>query len=302
MSHESEPSPPPAASISKLRLRNYNMMRSGIYTFYNILFGFPGEQPEDYREMLSIIPAISHFIPPQTVVPVLSTRYAPLHEKADQFGATEPSRAHWRYELLFSEEYRRETQLNHADWVYYFDSPFRDVGWEVRSMHDALQHQVIRWGQRFSHDPPTLSFSHEPSGELVIRDSRFGLEREDTFSQMHGKIVSLTRGRVWKRQRLLAECIANGGVDRISVDSALNDLLDARILVTENSDITLVAFHEGVDSVVDVKKLLDTHMLSEANGEHRLVPPAQWPPRPPVCVSSSPVLGETLPQHHFTAE
>ncbi|MDP2258295.1 MAG: RiPP maturation radical SAM C-methyltransferase [Caulobacter sp.] len=58
----------------------------GIYVLWNILYGFPGEEPEDYSYAPSLFPAIEHLRPPQYCVPVVVDRFSPHHRTPEAFG------------------------------------------------------------------------------------------------------------------------------------------------------------------------------------------------------------------------
>jgi hypothetical protein len=89
----------------------YTMTRYRIIPAYNFIFGFPFEVPKFYFNILKLIPALHHLHPPETVVPALITRFAPLHEDPERFGGKGPLVAHHRYEHVFSKDYRRKVNL-----------------------------------------------------------------------------------------------------------------------------------------------------------------------------------------------
>ena len=53
---------------------------------YNLLSGFPGEHPEDYREMEKIIPLLTHLPEPKSAARFRLERFSPYFEASDQFG------------------------------------------------------------------------------------------------------------------------------------------------------------------------------------------------------------------------
>ncbi|WP_437202034.1 hypothetical protein [Planctomicrobium sp. SH664] len=116
----------------------FNMARNGIHVYYNIIRGFPGESIDDYEHLVQLIPAISHFPPPSSVVPVLVTRFAPLHASPERFGSSDEMTAHWRYNCLFTKQYLKKRNLNHKDWAYYFDSPYREFSNEMLSVYEVV--------------------------------------------------------------------------------------------------------------------------------------------------------------------
>ncbi len=66
-----------------LLLRNAAV--SGIYVDWNLLWGFPGEKVDYYREILSILPLLRHLCPPAVFRHISIDRFSPYFEKAQDF-------------------------------------------------------------------------------------------------------------------------------------------------------------------------------------------------------------------------
>jgi ribosomal peptide maturation radical SAM protein 1 len=68
----------------------------GVGVTWTLLYGFPGEKPEDYRAMAEVLPSLSHLVPPQGVYKVRVDRFSPLHFDSDALGvgATRPVSAY----------------------------------------------------------------------------------------------------------------------------------------------------------------------------------------------------------------
>src|SRR5262249_21925757 len=58
----------------------------GISADWNLLYGFPGETREDYREMMRLFPAIRFLGPPVAWGPVRMDRFSPYFDSPSQFG------------------------------------------------------------------------------------------------------------------------------------------------------------------------------------------------------------------------
>lgn len=58
----------------------------GLIVAYNILAGFPGEDPNEYDRMSDQLPKLFHFWPPNGVVPIEFHRFSPYHNNPDAFG------------------------------------------------------------------------------------------------------------------------------------------------------------------------------------------------------------------------
>jgi ribosomal peptide maturation radical SAM protein 1 len=66
-----------------LLLRNAAV--SGIYVDWNLLWGFPGDKVEHYREILDILPLLRHLCPPAVFRHISIDRFSPYFEKARDF-------------------------------------------------------------------------------------------------------------------------------------------------------------------------------------------------------------------------
>jgi len=61
----------------------------GVQPLWNVLWGFPGEEPQEYASMELMMPLLSHLPPPHAAQHVLIDRFSPLFSEAEQFGLTD---------------------------------------------------------------------------------------------------------------------------------------------------------------------------------------------------------------------
>lgn len=143
---------------------------------YNILFGFPGEQPEWYKTMLSLLPRIFHLTPPVSRTEVIVTRFAPLHSDPKRFGAAAPPRHHRGYDVLFSDNFLNQTGFSLDNYAYYFERYFQ-FGSELRQLHQELVNAIDQWKRQ--HHLREIELGYELKGDAAtIYDSRSGKTRE----------------------------------------------------------------------------------------------------------------------------
>ncbi len=71
-------------------LQNIQLMKwckeLGLKVYYNLIWGFPGEQVDDYLEMAQLVPLITHLQPPIGEGPIRIDRFSPNFEQAQQLG------------------------------------------------------------------------------------------------------------------------------------------------------------------------------------------------------------------------
>lgn len=60
----------------------------GLEAGWNLLGGFPGEDPADYARMADLLPLLSHLQPPVLASRLRLDRFSPLQERAEAFGLT----------------------------------------------------------------------------------------------------------------------------------------------------------------------------------------------------------------------
>ncbi|MCP4220003.1 MAG: RiPP maturation radical SAM protein 1 [bacterium] len=56
-----------------------------IYVGWNLLWGFPGDKVEHYREVLEMLPLVRHLCPPAVFRHICIDRFSPYFEKAEEF-------------------------------------------------------------------------------------------------------------------------------------------------------------------------------------------------------------------------
>jgi len=71
-------------------LQNIQLLRwceeLGISVCWNILYGFPGEPPSEYKRMAELIPLLTHLQPPAFCESARMDRFSPMFDAAEQFG------------------------------------------------------------------------------------------------------------------------------------------------------------------------------------------------------------------------
>jgi ribosomal peptide maturation radical SAM protein 1 len=110
----------------------------GITPHWNLLFGFPGEDPRWFAEQARIIPRIRHLNPPGILGPVRLDRFSPYFSEAEAHGIINirPARA-------LSHIYPLPDTVLHG-LAYHFDFDFADGRDPIRYM-DALRQAVREW-------------------------------------------------------------------------------------------------------------------------------------------------------------
>lgn len=136
----------------------------GIKPSWNILYGFPGEDPEDYRSAARQACDFCHLHPPSAVLPFRLDRFSPYFVRAAEEGlrAVKPS---WAYKFA----YPALSDADQFDIAYFFEFEFQD-GRAPHLYVQELMKQVCIWDEAFRRGA-SLSLIDTAGGALV-HDSR----------------------------------------------------------------------------------------------------------------------------------
>ncbi|MBT0769062.1 RiPP maturation radical SAM C-methyltransferase [Kineosporia sp. J2-2] len=110
----------------------------GMKVYWNLLYGFPGEDPEDYREMAAVVAQLTHLDPPQGLGSIRLDRFSPNFESSGALGFSNvrPDRS---YGYVYG---RPESEL--MQLAYYFEHDYADA----RDPHDyvaGVETEMRRW-------------------------------------------------------------------------------------------------------------------------------------------------------------
>ncbi|GAA4533973.1 RiPP maturation radical SAM C-methyltransferase [Amycolatopsis samaneae] len=132
---------------------------------WNYLYGFPGEQPEDYLTVIEQLPALVHLQPPSVANRIVLERYSPNYDRPEiGFARRRPA-----------EFYRHVYDLPEDELsglAYFFDTDEQGITGEVVA---ALRAAVAAW--RSGHHTSTLLLRVDEPTVLEIEDDRRGWPR-----------------------------------------------------------------------------------------------------------------------------
>ena len=219
-------------------LRNVQLLKwaqeYGIAVEWNILYGFPGETPEDYRRMLEMLPALRFLRPPYATGPIRLDRFSPYHDAPADFGLTNvrPLQT-YRHLYPFDEE-------SLARLAYYFEFDY-EQGVDPKGYASEVTAYAAEWKR----EPETGTLCAVAGGDgLTLYDTRAGatvpallltgLERAayEFCDQAHPgpKVVAHLR-----------RTFPDAGFDDRSVYAFLDSLVENRLMVTDGENYLSLA-------------------------------------------------------------
>lgn len=160
-------------------LRNVQLLKwaqeYNVIVEWNMLYGFPGETPEDYRAMLELLKQIKFLRPPGATGPIRLDRFSPYHNTPAEFGLINVRPlGTYRYLYPFDDESLRRI-------AYYFDFDYDPANnptgyaaeviafindWRANPQSGELRSISRPDGE------PDRSPNGSPDGSLAILDTR----------------------------------------------------------------------------------------------------------------------------------
>ncbi|WP_283137725.1 RiPP maturation radical SAM C-methyltransferase [Rhizohabitans arisaemae] len=134
----------------------------GVKPEWNLLWGFPGEPPEEYARMARALPLLAHLPPPGGASAIRLDRFSPNHSKAAEYGLTDV-RPYPSYRYV----YRLDDEAL-ANLAYFFTFRYAD-GRDVTAYTEALGQAVEEWFR--VHDSSVFVMMDRPP-YLLLWDTR----------------------------------------------------------------------------------------------------------------------------------
>jgi ribosomal peptide maturation radical SAM protein 1 len=192
----------------------------GVKPFWNIIYGFPEENPADYEETVRIIECISHLQPPFGFGAIRLDRFSPNFVFAGDLGISNvrPDRSYgYIYDL-------RQEEL--SELAYYFEHDYAD-GRDPLEYTGAAYAAVRRWQKE--PDQKGLLFA-DHGDALAIWDFRTNAKRTLTILTGYERLVYLycDQNRPLRQIRaFLAESQHSGA----PIEEFLNRLIAWRLMI-----------------------------------------------------------------------
>lgn len=228
----------------------YELTRSRVAIYYNILYGFPGDREHEYNAMRMKIKKIRHLAPPSGVFAVEVTRFAPYAvNPSDYYPGAGPARHHYAYELLFSEGFRAGRGLDLDNICYYFENYIEQhYTEELRQVYRWLMEDTGRWRQACvdGEVPPRLYFRDGRDSILFVDERVSEASEQLEFDKTVGDLYShLIKGPT-ASNRLQDRMKSRMSPGRLR--QALDELESHGLILREGDRYLGIAFPESVYS------------------------------------------------------
>lgn len=204
---------------------------NGLYIEWNLLYGFPGEGPEHYRNTLAVMRKIAHLQPPGGVARVRADRFSPYFERPREFGVTIAPAEVYRYIFPFDD-------ASIGRLAYHFDmesSALTAMAPHVATLTAACE----TWHQNLG----AAALYCDESGDLVtVTDHRPGwLAATHRLDPAESDVHRLC-WRITARHRIERSLTDRHAPDRIA--AAIDRLLGLGLLLDEDDRYLALALRQ----------------------------------------------------------
>jgi ribosomal peptide maturation radical SAM protein 1 len=141
----------------------------GIRAQWNVLYGFPGEQPKDYTDTLVMLESISHLHPPHGCFRISLQRFSPHFERAADFGfaRVRPAAPYGYLYPLADHEL--------VDLAYSFDYGY--VNEQAPETYIGAVRSFVKQWRDVESDRGQLVHAAMSDGGAILEDTRFNRHR-----------------------------------------------------------------------------------------------------------------------------
>jgi ribosomal peptide maturation radical SAM protein 1 len=165
-------------------LQNIQLLRwceeLGITVFWNLLYGFPNESPDEYARMAKLVPLLTHLQRPGYCGRIHVDRFSPLFTSAE-LGVAEPRPAS-AYSYLYP---LKPQQLGNL--AYFFEFDYADAR-EPAEYTRELAEEVVRWPEWTNPQRPRLDLFQTGSVVLITDTRACALRPTHVFTGLDAKL------------------------------------------------------------------------------------------------------------------
>lgn len=199
----------------------------GVEPTWNLLYGFPGERPEDYAEQVETLQSLVHFTPPRGSGRLRMDRFSPHFERWRDFGFTNvrPLQA-YRYIYPLTAEATFEIG-------YFFDYDHSD-GLNPATYIGPTEAALARWREAALRGA-SLTLALADDGAMLITDRRTPVERRFALEGWQKDVYAFCEQARPARavHRFVEQQNPPPAVDAQGVDAFLAEMLRQRLMVQD---------------------------------------------------------------------
>ena len=227
-----------SSAVQNVALMKY-CRSAGIYPIWNMMTHVPGENREDYEQMLDLIPLIVHLQPPTRANSIAFMRFSRYGDHPEDYGLElRPDRL---YECCFTD--RSDIVDNIGIYYDLTGGAFMETIRQNMDLYRKIHNAVASWRkQYYSEHPPALIVTEGFFGLIIIDRRPCAMEKTRMLLGLSAKIYRLA----WEpvsvealRKKLLE-------VSEEEIRQALDDLISKKLMIfLSGKYLALAVFSTG---------------------------------------------------------
>ncbi|HWN45653.1 MAG TPA: RiPP maturation radical SAM C-methyltransferase [Thermoanaerobaculia bacterium] len=201
----------------------------GIWPLWNLIWGFPGEPPEDYARMAALMPLLHHLPPPSGMSPICLERFSPNFDRSHEMGF-EDVRPVDAYSHVYP-----FAPADLADLAYFFQCRHRD-GRDVASYTRPVAQRIVEWREAYGECDLVAV---DRGDHLLVCDTRAVAVQPLSILEGLGRALLLACDSMTTVGHLRQTAAAAAGteISRGEVEDALAPLLARGFLIREGDSV-----------------------------------------------------------------
>jgi ribosomal peptide maturation radical SAM protein 1 len=197
---------------------------SGLSVAWNLLYGFPGENPASYERAARLMPKLRHLQPPANTGRALADRFSPYFQNPGAFGVKlEPAAA---YRFIYPLE---EASVRELAYHFHMNSPELN---RTEANVAAMRAEQRLWCEHFR---DSALFCEDDGETVIVTDERWGWPRSiHVFEQAEACVLRLCwQITSWNSIKVH---LAGRFTER-ELRAAFGRLLESGLLIEEGSEV-----------------------------------------------------------------
>ena len=215
----------------------------GVHVEWNLIHGFPGEPPDEYRRMAEVVPSLAHLTPPG-LSRLTVDRFSPYHQRPGEFGIEILGPWAW-YKYVYCAD-----DATLMDLAYSFEYRLLE-GPDPETYIGSLRGQLDTWRTNQSTGYRALRYRRGP-GFLVIQDRRPNLESADySLDDVEARLyLACENGASASEALNQVRADTQSGIDLEDVHQFFDELMGLRLLFEEDGHYLALALPATLPDVV----------------------------------------------------
>lgn len=226
-------------AIQNLNFLKYGK-KYGLRISWNILVGFPGETPEDYREQYRLFPLVQHFVPPNSCAWIVYARGNAYANDPEKYGLTLLPCVFYNYICP------QDPAFIDGAAIYYDRTTLPDP--EILKEYEILSRECAHWRSAYAAADRNVRLDMVDQGEsLLIIDTR---DCRDLRAQLllgaERDVYRLCASPV--REERVAEAL-DGQYAAETVSAAVESLISKKLLVKASGRLLALAVETDMETL-----------------------------------------------------